>query len=241
MTIDGEPWFVAKDVAEALGYSDSSNPSRLIAAVPEEWKGVKPIHTPGGVQSILCLSEQGLYFFLNRSDKPAALPLQKYVAGTILPTIRKTGGYLTPRLAEAALSDTDALLPLLKAATQQLEAYRDRCRLQEREIKVLAPKAEYAEEVLQSTGLHTVDSIAVHLGVSAIRLNKFLAGLGWIYKRGKDWYPLSDLRPKGLCDFHIVAYIDRDGEKQTREHLKWTEAGRKAIIEKWNKVKAVSQ
>jgi prophage antirepressor-like protein len=90
----GELWFVAKDVAEALGYEWKR--SATIGHVPEEWKGAKPISTPGGAQEMLCLSEQGLYFFLGRSDKPKALPLQKLVAGTILPTIQKTGSYTVP-------------------------------------------------------------------------------------------------------------------------------------------------
>lgn len=81
---------VAKDVAEALGYEWNA---RLLDKVPTEWKGVKRIHTPGGFQPMSVLSEQGLYFFLNRSDKPKALPMQKWVAGEVLPSIRKTGGY----------------------------------------------------------------------------------------------------------------------------------------------------
>lgn len=90
---DGNWSVVAKDVAAVLEYADSSNPARLFAHVPEEWKGVNPIHTLGGEQEMLCLTEQGLYFFLNRSDKPKALPLQKWVAGEVLPSIRKTGSY----------------------------------------------------------------------------------------------------------------------------------------------------
>lgn len=92
----GEPWFVAKDVAKVLEYSDSSNSSRLLSHVPDEWKGVKQIHTPGGEQEMLALSEQGLYFFLARSDKPGALPFQKWLAGEILPSLRKTGRYNLP-------------------------------------------------------------------------------------------------------------------------------------------------
>lgn len=88
IVVDGEPWIVATDVAEALEYSEASRPSRLFQAVPDEWKGVKRIHTPGGEQSMLCLSEQGLYFFLGRSDKPKALPYQKWIAGEVVPSIR---------------------------------------------------------------------------------------------------------------------------------------------------------
>ena len=96
VTIDGEPWFVAKDVLFALDYSESSNPSRMVAHVPEEWRGVNPIHTPSGEQEMHVLSEQGLYFFLGRSDKPKALPFQKWLAGEVLPAIRKTGRYVAP-------------------------------------------------------------------------------------------------------------------------------------------------
>jgi prophage antirepressor-like protein len=93
VVVDGEPWFVAKDVASALEYPESSSPARLFAHVPDEWKGVNPIHTLGGIQRMLCLSEQGLYFFLGRSDKPKAVPFQKKVAGDVLPQIRRTGKY----------------------------------------------------------------------------------------------------------------------------------------------------
>ncbi|MBR8188796.1 hypothetical protein KDW82_06945 [Burkholderia vietnamiensis] len=56
-------------------------------------EGANPILTPGGVQRVNCLSEQGVYFFLTRSDKPKALPMQKWIAGEVLPSLRKTGSY----------------------------------------------------------------------------------------------------------------------------------------------------
>ena len=87
---DGETWFVAKDIAEALGYAWHRG---LMNHIPEEWKGVIPVDTLGGKQEMQCLSEQGLYFFLGRSDKPLALPFQKWLAGEVVPSIRKTGSY----------------------------------------------------------------------------------------------------------------------------------------------------
>ena len=87
----GELFFVAKDVAEALGYTWNGAPR--IAHVPEEWRGVTSVVTPSGEQEMLTLSEQGLYFFLARSDKPKALPYQKWIAGEVMPSIRKTGSY----------------------------------------------------------------------------------------------------------------------------------------------------
>lgn len=87
----GELIIVAKDVAEALGYE--WNGAARVAHVPEEWKVVTSVVTTFGTKDTICLTEQGLYFFLGRSDKPAALPFQKWLAGEVLPSIRKTGGY----------------------------------------------------------------------------------------------------------------------------------------------------
>lgn len=91
--VDGEPWFAVKDIIRALDYSKSSAPAKLVDSVPVQWKGVNPIHTPGGNQKLLMLSEQGLYFFLGRSDKPKALPFQMWLAGEVLPAIRRQGSY----------------------------------------------------------------------------------------------------------------------------------------------------
>jgi prophage antirepressor-like protein len=88
----GEPWFVAKDVAEALGYK-WKGPSDNLGHVPNEWQGVQSVRTPGGTQRMAVLTEQGLYFFVARSDKPKALPFQKWIAGDVVPQIRKTGSY----------------------------------------------------------------------------------------------------------------------------------------------------
>ena len=89
---NGDPLFVAKDVALALGYE--WNGVSRIAHVPEEWRRVTSVVTlRRGEQEVLTLTEQGLYFFLGRSDKPNALPFQKWLAGEVLPALRKTGSY----------------------------------------------------------------------------------------------------------------------------------------------------
>lgn len=125
LNIAGNPWFAAKDVMQALDYSDNSLNTivQKIAHVPEEWKALHPMLTPGGVQEAWCLSEPGLWFFVNRSDKPKALPFQKWVAGEVLPAIRQTGGYgvqpmhtPAPRPAPETVTLTkDEYIDLLKA------------------------------------------------------------------------------------------------------------------------------
>jgi len=97
-----DPWFVAKDIAEALDYV--WNATKTVGHVPEEWRGVESVSTPSGEQQMLVLSEQGLYFFLGRSDKPKALPFQKWLAGEVLPSIRKTGAYIAREAMRPALT-----------------------------------------------------------------------------------------------------------------------------------------
>lgn len=114
----GEPWFVAKDVAEQLGYA--WNGTSRIEHVPELWRGVTSVVTPSGNQQMAVLSEQGLYFFLGRSDKPGALPLQMWVAGEVIPSIRKTGSYqraMTP--AEQLLAQAQTMVTLERQQAEQ--------------------------------------------------------------------------------------------------------------------------
>ena len=90
----GEPWFVAKDAAIALGYQWKG--ISTIGHVPDEWRGVYSVQTPSAPQNMLTLSEPGLYFFVARSDKPRALPFQKWLAGEVLPSLRRLGRYEMP-------------------------------------------------------------------------------------------------------------------------------------------------
>ena len=114
----GEPWFVAKDVAEQLGYV--WNGTSRIEHVPEQWRGVTSVVTPSGSQQMAVLSEQGLYFFLGRSDKPGALPLQMWVAGEVIPSIRKTGSYQRPMTpAEQLLAQAQAMVTLERQQAEQ--------------------------------------------------------------------------------------------------------------------------
>lgn len=88
---DGQPWFVAKDAAEILGYRDATNALR---SVPEHHKGTHSVSTPGGAQEMLCVDEPGLYRLILRSQRPEAEPFMEWVTAEVLPSIRQHGGYL---------------------------------------------------------------------------------------------------------------------------------------------------
>ena len=118
MDPSNDPWFVAKDVAQALDYQWSG--IRTIQHVPEEWRLVESVSTSFGEKDTWFLSEPGLYFFLGRSDKPKALPFQKWLAGEVLPALRKTGRYFIPAQAEKTL------LPQVEASRKLRPQLRER-------------------------------------------------------------------------------------------------------------------
>ena len=94
VVIDDEPWFVGKDVATALGYT---NPQRAIRDhVDDEDKGVTEMVTPGGTQKVPIINESGLYSLVLSSKLPTAKKFKRWVTSEILPAIRKTGGYQKP-------------------------------------------------------------------------------------------------------------------------------------------------
>ena len=92
--VDNEPWFVGKDVAERLGYS---NPQRAIRNyVDDEDKGVTEMVTPGGKQQLPIINESGLYSLILSSKLPNAKQFKHWITSEVLPTIRKHGAYMTP-------------------------------------------------------------------------------------------------------------------------------------------------
>lgn len=113
---DGSWSVVAKDFCEALDYEWDRN---LIAHVPEQWVGVKPIHSNRGRRNANVLFEQGVYFFLGRSDKPKALPYQLWLAGEVVPSIRKTGKYKQTYGGAVVLQNVSDLAPVIKQAVAE--------------------------------------------------------------------------------------------------------------------------
>lgn len=100
LDISGEPWFVARDVCDALGIEQTG---RALEKLDDDEKGVNPIHTLGGTQKMWIVSESGLYALILRSDKPAAKSFRKWITSEVLPQIRRTGGYSPLRSQLAAL------------------------------------------------------------------------------------------------------------------------------------------
>ena len=126
LKIEGEPWFVGKDIAEALGYK---NPQKAIRDhVDAEDKGVNELFTPGGKQNIAIINESGLYSLMLKSKLPGAKKFKRWVTSEVLPSIRKTGAY-SMQGADRDAPAEDAMFERLWAELerkQKLNGYVDR-------------------------------------------------------------------------------------------------------------------
>lgn len=141
--VDGEPWFVGKDMAVALGYK---NPQEAIRThVDDEDKGVSEILTPGGKQSLPIINESGVYSLIFSSRLEKAKEFKRWVTSVVLPSIRKHGAYIAPQVQPQGLETFAAALETLTAAVQALTQRMDQ-REQGRR-KVLPPPALWTKTI----------------------------------------------------------------------------------------------
>ena len=191
---DGEIWFVAKDIAEALGYT--WNGTQRIEHIPAEWRGVTPVMTPSGTQDMVIISEQGLYFFLGRSDKAGALPFQKWIAGAVVPAIRKTGAYI-----ETPKTYLEALEALVKSEKEKQKLLA--------ENGLMKPKAEYHDRLIDRNLLTNFRDAAKELGVTEARFIEWLLSKRYVYRdEGGKIKPYADkMRLFALKDFERNGYV----------------------------------
>lgn len=115
--VDGEPWLVGKDVAAALGYSNTKD--ALARHVDDEDKRGSRIPTPSGTQEMTIINESGLYSLILSSKLPGAKKFKRWVTSEVLPSIRKSGGYMAPAAAKA-LDDMTAAIQLLSEQMEEL-------------------------------------------------------------------------------------------------------------------------
>jgi anti-repressor protein len=122
--IDGEPQFLAKDVCAVL---DLEKPRSSCALLDDDEKDVHSVDTPGGEQKMLVISESGLYSLVLRSRKENARAFRKWITSEVIPSIRKTGVYMTDALAQAVMDDPKKLEQILLDWADKIRELRRAC------------------------------------------------------------------------------------------------------------------
>lgn len=205
---EGEPLFIAADVARALGYRDAHNMGRRL---DEDEKGTRPVSTPGGTQNAGVITESGLYSAILGSQVPGARDFKRWVTHTVLPAIRKTGSYSTYPAAPTAL-------PSKKQLAQWVIDAEERAELAEARVIELTPPATAWNELAESAGDYSVADAAKVLSRDSLintgerRLFKFMQSIDWIYRRDGRWKAYQRFVDSG----HLVEKVNqpfmRNGE-----------------------------
>lgn len=177
--MNGEPWFVLKDVCVVLGLGTVSKVADRLDA---DEKGMNQIHTPGGMQDVTVINESGLYNVILRSDKPEAKPFRKWVTSEVLPSIRKNGGYIA---GQEQLTPSELMAKALLVANKTL-AERE-ARISELTVQnaIMQPKAEYFDELVDRNLLTSFRDTAKQLGVEEKKFISFLMEKKYIYRDKK--------------------------------------------------------
>lgn len=232
---NNEPMFVAKDVCDVLGYKNS--PDAISKHCKIEGVANRYIPHPQSQTKqiqIIAINESNLYRLIMRSNKKEALDFQSWVCDEVLPSIRKHGAYMTDNTLEDVLKNPDLLIGLanqLKEERQQKELLRQQTELQERELRISAPKVEYFDTVLQSNSTYVTTLIAKELGLSATALNRKLCDLKIQFKQNEAWVLYAKYQNLGYTKTTTSTYTDSQGVTRTSMLTVWTEKGRKFIHE----------
>lgn len=252
VVVDNEPWFVAKDVTDILGYSNARD--ALARHVDEEDKNTVVFHdgTPGNPNQTI-INESGLYSLIMSSKLPAAKQFKRWVTSEVLPSIRKNGAYIagqTEMTTEELLASAhEAALKILaerekrlaKVENQLIELEFENLGLQEdnkqqaRRIEEMEPKATYFDAVLQCKDAISTRSLAEDYGWTAQSMNKWLKDHDYQYKESGRWYLYSKYKDKGYTVPQTFHYTDYYGNEHANTQTYWTQSGRLFIYEQLKK------
>lgn len=229
LQINGEPYFVGKDVAEILGYT---NPSKALSDhVDEEDKLNNESLSSLGQRGGWLINESGLYSLILSSKLPTARRFKRWVTSEVLPTIRRHGVYAVDEVLANPDMLIEALLQL-KAEREINQALKETVAVQNQQIVEMKPKASYYDVVLNCKDLVAISVIAKDYGWSANRMNQYLHQKGVQYKQGnKIWLLYQKYAEMGYTNTKTHSYPGNDGTMHTAVHTYWTQQGRLFINE----------
>lgn len=228
---DGEPWFVGKDVATALGYKEATKAAR--EKVDDEDKGVSKIDTPSGIQEMTIINESGLYSLVLSSKLPTAKKFKRWVTSEIIPSIRKHGAYMTPDKLEQVLLNPDTLMQL----AQNLKDEQEKRKALEAQIESQKPAVLFTGAVETSKTSILIGELAKMLKQNGINIgqNRLLAWMrekGYLIKRkGTDYnMPTQRSMDMGLFEIKETTINNPDGSIKISKTPKVTGKGQVYFI-----------
>ena len=228
--IDGEPWFVAKDIADVLGIQ---NIRQNLDDLDADEKGVYKIYTPGGMQDMTVISESGLYALVLRSNKPEAKDFSRWVRKDVLPAIRKHGGYLTPQAQEDLITDPDFIIKLAEA----LKSERSKVKALQAQVDADRPKVIFADAVDASSNSILIGNLAKILCQNGIKMGQtrlftWLRDNGYLMNcKGERWnLPTQYSIERGLFEVKKVVINNPDGSTKITHTTKVTGKGQVYFI-----------
>ena len=241
--INNEPWFMGRDVCKALGYVN--NRKALMDHVDEEDKkdGVEIRDSIGRMQKGIVVNESGLYSLILGSKLDSAKDFKRWVTSEVLPTIRKTGGYVNNdemfintylpnadeqtkimfRSSLTAIRELNGKIDTLNGEIKKLDGQVSELG---NKVEVMTPKAEYYDDVLQSEGLVSITTIAKDYGKSALWMNNFLHQHKVQFKQNNTWVLYAKHSGKGYTKSKTY-YNEKTGRSKVTMY--WTQKGREAI------------
>lgn len=232
--IDGEPWFVGKDVAERLGYVDTNK--AIAMHIDEEDKLNDKTSSSLGQRGGWLINESGLYSLILSSKLPRAKAFKRWVTSEVIPSIRKHGAYMTLETAEQMLSNPDFMIRLL----QELKSEQEQRRELERQKKEDAPKVLFADAVKTSRTSILVGELAKILKQNGVetgqtRLFSWLRDNGFLIKRkGSDYnMPTQKAMEAGLFEIKETAVTHADGHVSVNRTPKVTGKGQLYFVERF--------
>lgn len=216
--IDGKPYFVANDVAKALGYS---NPSKATSDHCKHAIYGRGNDSLGRDNNFKYIPESDIYRLVVRSQLPSAERFESWVFDEVIPSIRKTGKYeiQTPK------TYLEALKALVVAEEEKQKMAIEMVAMSEK-IEEMQPKITYLDKILESTDTMLVTQIAQDYGMSARGFNKMLHDMHVQHKVGGQWILYSEYQGYGYVHSHTHKYEKDDGRTGTKENTEWTQKGR---------------
>lgn len=231
---NGEPMFVAKDVAVILGYRDAANMTRRLE---EDEKGTRSVSTHGGEQQMAVITEPGLYSAILGSRVHEARAFKRWVTHEVLPALRREGGYMVAR--DETPEQTMARAVLLAQAT--IDRQKSRIAGLEAENEEMRPKALFADAVAASDGTCLIGEFAKMLRQNGVDIgqNRLFAMLredGYLGKVGQNRnVPTQRSMELGLFRIKETAITHSDGHVTINRTPKLTGKGQRYFLERYGK------